>query len=627
LETVPKTFPLEPERWPRLLADARRLLDRPRHLSVHPGGIVLTPGPIEDYVPLQRAAKGVVITQFEKDAVEQIGLVKIDLLGNRALSTVSEARRRLDPISRKIASTATDRVDARTVELLQRGDTLGVNQLESPAMRHLLIQMQPRNMLDVIQALALIRPGAASIGAKEKFIRRRRGLESVQHLHPFLEPLLRDSCGLMLYEDDALRVVQALTGLSAPEADRFRKQITKSETSEEIIALSKAFLAACDRNGIDRPSAEETWVQLAKFNSYSFCRSHSISYGMIAWEAAFLKAHFPLVFWTAALNNNQGMYPRRVYVEAAKNSGIPFFLPCVNRSQQEFAIEGSGKGWHAFAAPEGINSADDFPGAAKAWHPSAIEGSGIRTGLSCIRSLDEATLESILADRQRRGPYQGLVDFQRRINAGPEALALLIQVGALDFTNQPRASLMLEAALEEAQPEGASLFVNAEPAGDTGVSPVLRPQTGETPVPPDAGPTDWQPANYSQVRQWKDEWERLGFLAGLPVMELYRPFLPHGLHDSRCLHSLLGRPIRLAGLVATGRHTETKNGEEMQFITLEDEWGLVDVTLFPRICPPLAHLGMGPYLVEGEVEEQYGVLTITARRFYLALERQPSEHS
>ncbi len=607
LETVPKTFPLEPERWPRLLADARRLLDRPRHLSVHPGGIVLTPGPIEDYVPLQRAAKGVVITQFEKDAVEQIGLVKIDLLGNRALSTVSEARRRLDPTSRKIASTATDRIDPRTVELLQRGDTLGVNQLESPAMRHLLIQMQPRNMLDVIQALALIRPGAASIGAKEKFIRRRRGLEPVQHLHPFLEPLLRDSCGLMLYEDDALRVVQALTGLSAPEADRFRKQITKSETSEEITALSKAFLAACDRNGIDRPSAEETWVQLATFNSYSFCRSHSISYGMIAWEAAFLKAHFPLVFWTAALNNNQGMYPRRLYVEAAKNSGIPFVLPCVNRSQREFAIEGGGKGWHAFAAPEGITSADDFPGAAKAWHPSAIEGSGIRSGLGCIRSLDEATMESILADRQRRGPYQGLVDFQRRINAGPEALALLIQVGALDFTNQPRASLMLEAALEEDQPE-RSLFADAA----TGCEP---------------WPFDWMPANYSQVRQWKEEWERLGFLAGPPVMELFRPFLPKGLHDSRRLRSLLGRPIRLAGLVATGRYTETKNGEEMQFITLEDEWGLVDVTLFPRICPPLAHLGMGPYLVEGEVEEQYGVLTITARRFYLALERQPSEYS
>src|SRR5205823_5317952 len=186
----PSGFPLEPERWPRLLADARRLLGRPRHLSVHPGGIVITPGPIENYVPLQRAAKGVVITQFEKDAVEQIGLVKIDLLGNRALSTVSEARRRLDSVSRENVSRSPERLDEATLKLLQQGDTIGVNQLESPAMRHLLIQMRPRNMHDVIQALALIRPGAASIGGKEKFIRRRRGLEPVQSLHPSLEPLL-----------------------------------------------------------------------------------------------------------------------------------------------------------------------------------------------------------------------------------------------------------------------------------------------------------------------------------------------------------------------------------------------------------------------------------------------------
>jgi DNA-directed DNA polymerase III PolC len=561
----PPGFPLEPERWPRLLADARRLLGRPRHLSVHPGGIVITPGPIENYVPLQRAAKGIVITQFEKDAVEKIGLVKIDLLGNRALSTVSEARRRLDPVSREIVSRSTERLDEATLKLLQQGDTIGVNQLESPAMRHLLIQMRPRNMHDVIQALALIRPGAASIGAKDKFIRRRRDLEPVQHLHPSLEPLLRDSCGLMLYEDDALRVVQTLTGLSAPEADRFRKQVTKSATHAELEALSKAFLTACGRNGIARPVAEETWVNLAKFNSYSFCRSHAVSYGMIAWQAAYLKAHFPLVFWTAALNNNHGMYPRRVYVEAAKRAGIPFGLPCVNRSESEFSIEAA----------------------------------GIRTGLSCIRSLDEASREAILEDRCRRGPYLSLPDFLRRVTVGSETLTLLIQVGAFDFTGQSRSALMLTAAIEERTPRHPSFF-----AATNGESSSY----------------DWTPADYSQVRQWREEWEHLGFLAGPPLMVLFRPLLPKGLQDSRQLATRVGRPICLAGLVATGRHTETKNGEEMQFITIEDEWGLVDVTLFPRLCPPIPHLGIGPYIVEGDVDEQYGVLTVTARRFRRALE-------
>ncbi len=187
----PRGFPLEPERWPRILADARLLLGRPHHLCVHPGGVVITPGPIEDHVPLQRAPKGVVITQFEKDAVEQTGLVKIDLLGNRALSTVDEAtrvattRRRGDGETRRqedwqlIYKNGDSRrvAEEAAVALLRRGDTLGINQLESPAMRHLLVQMKAERLDDIIQALALIRPGAASIGAKEAFVRRRRSLE------------------------------------------------------------------------------------------------------------------------------------------------------------------------------------------------------------------------------------------------------------------------------------------------------------------------------------------------------------------------------------------------------------------------------------------------------------------
>jgi DNA-directed DNA polymerase III PolC len=633
-DSPPRSFPLEPERWPRLLADARRLLGKPRHLSVHPGGIVITPGPIENYVPLQRAAKGVVITQFEKDAVEQIGLVKIDLLGNRALSTVSEAHRRLDPVSREIVAHATDRLDEATLKLLQQGDTIGVNQLESPAMRHLLTQMRPRNMHDVIQALALIRPGAASIGAKEKFIRRRRGLEPVRHLHPSLEPLLADSCGLMLYEDDALRVVQTLTGLSAPEADRFRKQITKSASDEETKALSNAFLTACERNGIARSVAEEIWVNLAKFNSYSFCRSHAVSYGMIAWQAAFLKAHFPLVFWTAALNNNQGMYPRRVYVEAAKRAGIPFGLPCVNRSESEFSIEDVCVGVVGSEWAQGRSYRSPLADSLLTTHRSPLTlPAGIRTGLSCIRSLDEKSKEAILHDRQRRGPYQSLTDFLQRVTIGSETLALLIQVGGFDFTGQSRPALMLEAAIEE-RTKGSGVFFRP-PGSDSADSQTFVEGLKKTPDPiraptvreGDSSPYDWMPADYSQVRQWREEREHLGFLAGPPLMVLFRPLLPKGLQDSRQLATHIGRLIRLAGLVATGRHTETKNGEEMQFITLEDEWGLVDVTLFPRLCPPVPHLGIGPYIVEGDVEEQHDVLTVTARRFYRATDHQATnEH-
>jgi DNA-directed DNA polymerase III PolC len=345
----PRGFPLEPERWPRIVADARLLLGRPHHLSIHPGGVVITPRPIENYVPLQMAPKGVVITQLEKDAIEQIGLVKIDLLGNRALATVDEALGHINseirnPKSKKPAvprisnfgfriSDLTQRRPLNengVLALLRRGDTLGVNQLESPAMRHLLIQMQPRGLDDVIQSLALIRPGAASIGAKESFVRRRRGLEPVRHADPSLEPLLRETQGLMLYEDDGLGVIETLTGLPAPDADRFRKRVAKHRTEEEARALTEEFLTACASHGTPHAVAAELWVQLAKFNHYSFCKSHAVSYGLIAWQAVSLKVHHPLAFWTAALNNNQGMYPRRVYVEAIKRAGIELRLPCHN---------------------------------------------------------------------------------------------------------------------------------------------------------------------------------------------------------------------------------------------------------------------------------------------------------
>jgi DNA polymerase III alpha subunit len=347
-----------------------------------------------------------------------------------------------------------------------------------------------------------------------------------------------------------------LTGFPASEADRFRKQITNIKSTEETITVSRAFLDACRHNGISVEVAKEVWVQLAKFNSYSFCKSHAVSYGLIAWEAAYLKVHHPTCFWVAALNNNQGMYPRRVYIEAIKRAGIPVFLPCVNRSQQAFALE---------------------------------EG-GIRTGFAAIRHLDEKARELILADRERHGPFQSMAEFCRRVPIGPEALASLVQVGAMDFTGQSRTALILEVEMASPSSQTSSLYS-------------------------EDGFNDWTPPNPSLSRQREKEWEGLGFLVGPPFMQLFRPFLPRNVEDSRSMHTKFGQKVRMAGLVATGRHAATKDGKEVQFVTLEDEWGLFDVSIFPSNCKPMAHLGMGPYLIEGTIEEFYGVRTLNARRF------------
>jgi DNA-directed DNA polymerase III PolC len=621
---APRSFPLEPERWPRIVTDARLLLGRPHHLSIHPGGVVITPRPIEEYVPLQMAPKGVVITQFDKDGVEYIGLVKIDLLGNRALATVDEA---VEHAKMENGEWRMENGEAAfpiphspfpILHSLQAGDTLGVNQLESPAMRHLLVQMQPRGLEDVIQALALIRPGAASVGMKEVFIRRRRGLEPTPALPADLEPFLHETEGLMLYEDDALQVVQALTGLAAADADRFRKRITKHRTEEEALTLSREFLQICAQNGVARAIAASWWVQLAKFNQYSFCKSHSVSYGLIAWKAVHLKVHHPVAFWTAALNNNQGMYPRRVYVEAIKRAGIEMRLPCVNRSAGPFTVDDSLREsdvttrWVAGAESSkprramqdlGLQSRvrrgalrrgfEDSAPATQRLAERVVYPGAIRAGLDAIGSLDEAVKLAVLEERACHGLYLNLADFRRRVPMGPEALALFIRSGALDFTGQPRPALFFEADLQDRT---------------GGPTQELFPQA----------PLDgWLPTDYARSERLREEYRILGFLPGPPLITLFRAHLPPDRIYNDELPQHLGKEVRAAGLVATARTTNTNAGQPMQFITLEDEHGLVDVTLFPGSCPLIPYLTAGPYVATGIIEEQYGVLSVTASRFEL----------
>lgn len=614
-EAAPANFPLEAQRWPHILRDAQRLLGRPHHLSVHPGGIVITPGPIEDYVPVQRAAKGVLITQFEKDAAEATGLVKIDLLGNRALANVDEIAWRAGGVSprsteaesaidgflrgltpparppcafraeRAVLDTnlrgltpparpddaATDGFlrgltpparldDVAPLELLRRGDTLGVNQLESPAMRHLLIQLQPRGIEDVICALALIRPGAGAIGMKGRYVQRHCGGEPVPPMPACLEPVLRETYGLLVYQGDALGMIRALTGLSVPQTHRFYKRATKRVGEDEDRRLAEEFRQMCLARGIDEATIAEQWLLLTHFRRYTFCKSHAVSYGLIAWRCVCAKVHAPLHFWTAVLNNNQGVYPRRVYVEALKRAGFAIRLPCVNRSESPFTAEDG----------------------------------AVRTGLDAIATLPQELRRQLLDERRRHGPYRDLADLRRRVAPGPEALATLIRCGALDFTGRNRPGLFLDADLQDHAAAGAGELFD------------------------DMGDLKWLPKDYDAGRCLRDEWQLLGFVAGPMLMSLFRPRLPAGLVRSVELPHYLGCRIRTAGVVATGRFAHTERGLEMQFITLEDEWGLMEVTIFPGTCALLTHLTVGPYIVVGVVDQQFGVFTVTAEKMNLS---------
>ncbi|MBL7132937.1 MAG: DNA polymerase III subunit alpha [Phycisphaerae bacterium] len=547
-------------RFQRIADLSRRIEHLPHNLSVHPGGIVISQKPIDHYVPIQTAAKGVAVAQYDKDGVEDIGLVKLDLLGNRALSTIRHAR---DLIHRRhgrwIDVESLPPAEPATIRTLAGADTVGCNQLESPAMRHLLRAIRPKELRDVMKALALIRPGAASIGMKDAFIRRQLGLETVPGGNAEVSEILAGTSGVMLYEDDVMLVAAALLGESLPAGDRFRRAIQKCSSDARRLELSREFLSRCRANGVGCAYAKSIWVQMAKFNAYSFCRAHAASYAQLAYALAYLKTHFGLEFWVAALNNNQSMYHPRVYVEQAKRGGIRFLAPDVNRSGREFCPDGD----------------------------------SIRVGLDRISGLGLAGIEAILEARGA-GEFDSLSDCLRRTGLNCDEARAMVLCGAFDSFGRRRPELMME----------LNLFFSGG-AGGRRPDPVLLPARATVPD----GPGD-----YSDARKYVDERKILGISVREHLVALFRPSLsPLVDCDSRDLGRRVGRRVKIAGLVEAQRMTRRRDGRRMMFLTFDDEYGLFEVVMFAgRAGPVRALTRYGPHIISGTVQEQYGTVTISA---------------
>jgi hypothetical protein len=345
-------------------------------------------------------------------------------------------------------------------------------------------------------------------------------------------------------------VVEALTGLPPAEADRLRKRLADPEQAADASAV---FAGLCDRKGVGRAVADAVLAQVLPFRDYAFCKSHAVSYGLIAWREAYIKAHHPGCFWAAVMNHHKGDYPRRAYVEDAKRSGLCCHLPCANRSQATWTQEVA----------------------------------GIRAGLMAVRGLDHGACEALLEERARNGPFRDLADLQKRITLPPRALNLLIRAGAFDFAGRSRTAL-----LRESQTAGA------------GIAPLTEAEPW---------PLDNLPAGYTPAAQWREEWQVLGFLAGPSLMGLARACVPAGLADSRGLVELAGERTRLAGLLVT----PAEEVEAPCRLTLEDEWGLIEVR--PKAgTVDLSRTGL-LVLAEGVVEEQHGVPLLVDARLGRAL--------
>ncbi len=567
---------------PEALRLAEALEGAPRHLSIHCGGMVIGDRPLTHYVPLERAAKGIVISQFEMRAIEAVGLVKMDLLGNRALTTIGECVSLVrDHRGIEVSMSRLPDPDPLTAARLSTGDTLNCFQLESPAMRHLLRMLEARTLDETIAAVALVRPGPSESGMKVAFCRRQRGLEPATFLHPRLETVLRGTHGLLLYEEDVMCVAAALTGLSLAEGDLLRRAIAAARGIEEFRSLEAGFVTQAARADVDTGTARAVWRELTRFAAYAFCKAHAAGYGTLAYQCTYLKTHFPTEFAVGILNHHAGMYPTWVHVEDLRRAGVEFRPPCAARSAWQTTYE---------------------PGATGGGSSCAA---AVRVGLSHVFGLAQATGERIVAARADR-PFRSLADLIDRVRPTLPEVESLVLAGALDGTGRSRPSLLLEA---RAGARAWSAPGNRGAAGRGGIGVLLDTEpvaTIRVPALPE----------FDLARRVRGEIEATGlWFSGHPLDTMIPPETARGAVPAASLPAHAGRRVAVVGLPCAYRRVETKSGERMLFMTLADRSGLAECVLFPDAYRANAAASRGQVVrAEGRVDESLGAVTLAAER-------------
>jgi len=423
-----------PPPWPEVLGLAQRLVGAPRCLSVHPGGLVITPGPIEAFAPVETAAKGVPVIQWEKDGAEEAGLVKIDLLGNRSLAVIRDAAAGVRANGRPLDEAGWEpEDDPATQALVARGGTMGCFYIESPATRLLQQKAGVGDYEHLVIHSSIIRPAANDY--IQEYLHRLKG-GAWTPIHPLVEDILAETYGIMVYQEDVSRTAVALAGFSHAEADRLRKIMTKKDREYELADYRERFAAGCRANGVEAAVIEAVWAMMLSFDGYSFCKPHSASYARVSYQAAFLKTHHPAEFMAAVISNQGGFYSTFAYVSEARRLGLRILPPDLNESR----VRWTGR-----------------------------DGE-IRVGLMAVGGLGQETRRRLAAERARR-PFADPADFLDRVRPAEDEARALIAAGAFDSLAQgrSRAALHWELARRRNRPAGPGegLFAGPEaPAPD-----------------------------------------------------------------------------------------------------------------------------------------------------------------
>ncbi len=534
---------------------AEHIHDMPRNLSIHAGGIIITEKPVTAYTALDLPPKGFPITHFDMIAAEDLGAHKFDILSQRGLGHIRDTI----GLIRENRGVAVDinrfheiKKDARVNDLLKRGKALGCFYIESPAMRMLLGKLRCDNYLTLVAASSIIRPGVARSGMMREYIYRHLNPDKYNYIHPKMEDLMKETYGIMVYQEDVIKVAHHYAGLDLAEADILRRGMSgKFRSRKEFQIVEEKFFINCRKRHYPEETSKEVWRQIESFSGYSFSKAHSASYAVESYQSLFLKTYYPFEFMVGVINNFGGFYRTELYFHEARMTGASIEAPCVNKSL----------------------------------YLTHIYGKTIYIGFAHMKGLEKKTGERIVEERDRNGPYQSLVDFLQRVPSGLEQTCLLIRINAFRFTGQSKRELLWEAHFYFSKTRnissGKGIF-DIKPKKF--VFPRLEKEKHENAL---------------------DELELLGFPLCNPF-ELIKP-----LHSADTMASELTAKIKrqviMLGYLVTTKNTHTVDRKLMYFGTFLDEKGEVfDTTHFPDTATKYPFRGKGFYLIKGKVAEDFG---------------------
>jgi error-prone DNA polymerase len=564
---------------------AERLDGFPRHIALHPSGIVLSNHDLVTRVPLERSFQGYRVIQADKDDVELLGFLKLDVLGVRMLSSMRHA---LDEIARtehvKIDLDAIPTDDEPTFELIRASDTLGCFQIESPGQRELLQKLQPTRWEDLIVDISLFRPGPVKSDMINPYLRRRHGMERPVYAHPALRPALGETFGVIVYHEQVMRTLAAIGGYSLTEADHIRRHLGDPEL---LPSLRADFLRRASSRGVRPEVAGKTWDDVAQFASFGFCKAHAAAFAVPTYQSAWLKAHYPAQFLAGILTHDPGMYPRRLLLQDAREHGIEILPLDVNASEPEYVVEDVGAlGVEPRAAlPSQTHALGSTPRA-----PTY----GIRLALQDVHGISAAEIASILRARAER-TFEDVGDFIRRTEVSRPVVEALAHAGAFDRIDSGTRRDRLYAAMTTATDRaGDQLTFDLHPEGVAG-SGRTRRRRGTIRV----GAGDFSLPEYTDAERVRAELEILGLDASRHLVSFFEPLLADlGATRSRDLRRCRsGERVLVAGVKVASQTPAIRSGQRIIFLTLDDATGPVEVTVFESVQPKVAKTVFGSFVL------------------------------